>query len=638
MVREAQRAVPPAPREHGLSGIAAVPTLLAAVLLLIAIASHGAFDLRNWGPLAVFALVVLAVAKPVPTSMPALVMVGAAWAYALWSVLSVTWADVPGNAIEGGARNLLYAALVSLPVLTLPSRRWAVRLAQIVTAGLAAIVVGMLVALHTDGVAQFLAGRLDEPVGYRNGTAALFALAYWPLACLAAQRSAHALLRACCFALAIAALALAFLTQSRGVVLGFAGGGLVAVAFGPDRLRRTWLTLLVLGALAFEGNVLLDPFDAFLANATTSPAAVSNAVDAVTTLVIAGFFVALVIALLDGGLRVSPSAARATRNAATALLVVVAVGAAAAGVAATGNPVHFARDKVHEFKQLNEPVGNKTRLSSASGQRYDLWRIAWSEFRSAPLEGVGEGSYEPGYYAQRATDRNLSDPHSLVMAVLAETGLVGALLLAAVFVAAAVALVRGWRWAEPDEQRWASALVAAGTVMLLQSAVDWFWLIPGLSGLGLLCLAIGVAIVARPRAATALRERPLLPLRVLPVLAAVLVVALSLSDLYVRTARAETTATSAHRLSLARTAGHLDPFSTTPLYLEASALEEQGHRAAARARLLDALGKEPRSFVTMGLLGDLETRAGHPARARAWYRRALAANPRDTGLQKLAAR
>jgi hypothetical protein len=42
--------------------------------------------------------------------------------------------------------------------------------------------------------------------------------------------------------------------------------------------------------------------------------------------------------------------------------------------------------------------------------------------------------------------------------------------------------------------------------------------------------------------------------------------------------------------------------------------------------------------VTLGLLGDLETRAGRRAAARSYYRRALALNPRDAGLQQLAAR
>ena len=90
------------------------------------------------------------------------------------------------------------------------------------------------------------------------------------------------------------------------------------------------------------------------------------------------------------------------------------------------------------------------------------------------------------------------------------------------------------------------------------------------------------------------------------------------------------------RLAAARTAHDLNPLALPPAYLEASALETLGRRAQARAVLRDALARQPRSFVTLGLLGDLETRAGDDAAARRYYRRALALNPRDTGLQALA--
>ena len=70
----------------------------------------------------------------------ALALVAAAWAFALWSLLSVTWAEAPGRAVEGAGRNLLYAALVSLPLVTLPDRRSGVRMAWTLTAGLAAVV------------------------------------------------------------------------------------------------------------------------------------------------------------------------------------------------------------------------------------------------------------------------------------------------------------------------------------------------------------------------------------------------------------------------------------------------------------------------------------------------------------------
>ena len=88
----------------------------------------------------------------------------------------------------------------------------------------------------------------------------------------------------------------------------------------------------------------------------------------------------------------------------------------------------------------------------------------------------------------------------------------------------------------------------------------------------------------------------------------------------------------------ARTAERLNPLALPPRYLQAGALETLGRREDARRELLDALDREPQNFVTMALLGDLEVRAGHPRRARAWYRRALALNPVDVGLRRLAER
>src|SRR6201999_3175377 len=119
--------------------LAALPTLIAAALLLIASWANGAFQLRSWGPLAIFALVALAVSRSNGLRGAALAMVGAMWAFAAWSTLSVLWADQPPAALEGGARNALYAALVSLPLLTLPDRAWAVRMAKGLTAGLGAL-------------------------------------------------------------------------------------------------------------------------------------------------------------------------------------------------------------------------------------------------------------------------------------------------------------------------------------------------------------------------------------------------------------------------------------------------------------------------------------------------------------------
>ncbi len=609
------------------------------VLLSIAVLADGAFSLRQWGPIAVFALVMLACVRRRALRGPGIVVVGAAWAYALWTLLSALWADSPGGALEGSARNLLYAALVTLPLVTLPDRKAALRLAGGLTLGLAAAVVATFVACLSDGAPHFLAGRLNDPVGYRNATAALFAMAFWPLLCMTAQRGLNPLLRAAAFGTATTSLGLAFLTQSRGVLIGFCLGAVVALALGPDRVRRAWLSLMAVAGVAIAAQRLLVPYDALVATGQTSAPAITKAMEAMAVLAAASFAVVLLLALFDGGLRVSAEAQRALGRVAAGLLVALTCAVLVGGLIAVGDPIKLVRDKAQEFRQLDVAAPAETRLGSTGGQRYDLWRIALNEFRSAPVTGVGEGSYPVGYYAQRHTDRNLSTPHSLPMQTLAETGLVGLLLLITLPIAAAVAVARGWGRASPAGRRWGSALLASGTVLLGQASVDWLWLIPGLSGLGLTCLALGVALIALPDAREPARPgRPewRLVSGLVPLVAALLVGFLYLSDLDVRLARAKGRTSPVAQLDTARTAQRLDPVALTPRYLQAGALETLGRPAAALAVLRRSLELEPRSFVTMALLGDLELRAGHPGIARAWYRRALALNPRDAGLQKLA--
>ena len=99
-------------------------------------------------------------------------------------------------------------------------------------------------------------------------------------------------------------------------------------------------------------------------------------------------------------------------------------------VAVHGNPVHELQVKWREFKSLETTSTSAVRYTSTGGQRYDLWRVAALEFRSAPVGGVGEGSYEFGYYRLRRTERNLSDPHGLLFQLGAELGAVGLLLFA----------------------------------------------------------------------------------------------------------------------------------------------------------------------------------------------------------------
>ncbi|HEY0302860.1 MAG TPA: O-antigen ligase family protein, partial [Rhizomicrobium sp.] len=390
----------------------------------------------------------------------------------------------------------------------------------------------------------------------------------------------------------------------------------------------------------FSG-ALLDPYDAFLDHAD-QPAPITSALHALLAIAVLAFVTMVLVSVFDRGLRAPDTPRAGLRTAATAALGLGAVVGCIAALAVIGNPATFARDKVREFKAVDAPVSlGSTRLGATGGQRYDLWRVAIDQFEAAPLIGAGEGSYRFAYYRERENDRNLSSPHSLVMEVLAQLGLVGAALLLAFLVGVGVAIARTAAIAG-ENRRWIGAAAAVGAVLIAQATVDWLWLIPGLTGLAMFALGVAVALGADaevPSDGAASRGRPWLRLAAGGACCAVAVaVALFyLSDYEVRKARAAGDHGSAtQQLDAAERAKGLNPWALEPRFLQASALEGLRRRDEARAALTDALRLEPDSFVVPGLLGDLELRAGHERQARLWYRRALRKNPLDTGLQQLA--
>ena len=625
----------------GLAELAeAAPLVLIGLLTLVAVWWDGAFDLRYWAPLTLLAIALLFALTAAGTlSLPnrgALALaVGAIWAFAAFTMLSAAWAESAAGAWEGAARAIFYAALFTLAVAT-PARA---RARGWIGAGL---VLGVLVTglvsearMLAGDTGAFLAGRLNDPIGYRNGTAALFALAAWPLVGFAARRGYPSGGRAAAVAGAVLVLGLAFLTQSRGMLIGLAAGAVVSLAIGPDRLRRSWVALAAVAAIAIGSGALLAPYHGSGSGIGAASAAdIRHAGVALALLCAATFLTGLFAFVFDHGLR-SSGLARGVRTAAAAGLIVLVAAVAAGGLVKAGNPVGYAQDKWDEFTETQTGTASGTRYGSVGGPRYDIWRVAVDQFREDPVLGAGQGGFRFAYYRERRTDRNLADAHSLPLRLLAETGLIGAGLFVLWLVALAVAIAGRARLASPGGRTAIAGLAAGGAVVVAQATVDWLWLIPALFGLAVLALglaAVGDEEAGEPRLWS-------LPGRIAlgaALLAAILSVgALFLSGLYVRKARQQAYVSAAASLDSARTAARLDPVSVTPLYLEAAALESEGRRAAAREKLLDALELEQDNFVTLGLLGDLEVRAGNGAVARRYYRRALALNPLDIGLRKL---
>jgi tetratricopeptide (TPR) repeat protein len=622
-----------------------VPALLLSVLLLVSTWWDGAFDLRYWGPLALFATamllaMVLAGACPLPRSVPLRVAIASIWGLVAFAALSALWSESPAGAWEGAARSVLFAAAFTLALAAGPRARE--RLGPLLAVGVTAIAALALLRMLGEGSELFLAGRLNLPLGYRNATAALFAFALWPLLCVAARRGIASGARAAAFAAAVAMLGLAFLTQSRGVALGVLAGGAVAVAIGPDRVRRLWLAIAALAAVALASGGLTAPFDAFDAGEAVTDSDVGSAALALLGLTVASFLLALLGAVLDNGLRTERLERLRLREVATAALVALVVLAGVAALVKIGNPVSYADRKVDEFTDLEaDTTGDSgVRLGTVGGQRYDLYRIAWDRFLEQPLLGGGEGGYEFAYYRERRTDRNLNNSHSLPLSLLAETGLLGAGLFAAWLAAVGLAVARAARRATEGGRLWIAGLAAAGATLLAQSVVDWLWLLPGLFALA--AVALGAAAAGAEPDPDPGEEGGGSPWSAGRALAAaglaVAIIAtglLFLSDVYLRKARVEAAASPPAALDSARTAESLNPLSVNPLYLQASALEAQGDRAGAREALREALRQEPGNFVTLALLGDLETRAGDARQARLYYRRSLRLNPLDVGLREL---
>ena len=708
----ANRTTRSAPR-NGSPFLLLAPAGLIALLLVFAIVEDGAFDLRYWAPLAIFVLIILLTmliggGLRFPRTRPLIVALAAIWAFTAWTLLSAVWAQSAASAWEGGARTLLYAGLFTVGLTALPDRRLRSWLGIGLVAGVSAIGVVTLIALLDHDTGAFLAGRLNDPIGYRNGTAALFAFAVWPLIGLAAPRGGNSILRAAALAGAVLMLGLAFLTESRGVAVGLVAGGTVSLAIGPDRLRRAWLALVALAPVVIASGRLLRPYDAFDGGqGTVTGADIGSAAEALLLIVLAAFAVMLALAVFDNGLRSSSPTARRLRQLGAVGLAAVFVAGMIGALVAIGNPARYANEKVDEFTNLQaEGSTTSTRLGSVGGPRYDLWGVAWDEFKDDPVTGVGESNYLFGYYRDRNTDRNLSDPHSLPFRLLSETGLIGSALFAAFVVALGVAIAQRARAAPPANRRWIAGLAAAGAVMLAQNITDWLWLLPGLLGLAFLALALAAAedpdheeIVGEeepsrrgtapaveeltpasrkgrrraelagngagiasmqvvtprvsageepgihedgflnedsPRTSTRRLFRAARLLGIAALLASIAsITLLYLSDLYVRQAREASGSDPQEQLDSARTAERLNPVSVTPLYLEASALESQGHRQGAHDALTAALEQEPENFVTLGLLGDLEFRARDYPAAQDYYRRAVELNPRDVGLQQL---
>lgn len=139
-------------------------------------------------------------------------------------------------------------------------------------------------------------------------------------------------------------------------------------------------------------------------------------------------------------------------------------------------------------------------LTSLEGPRAEIFQSALGAFVSAPVLGIGPGSFGFWWTQDSPGSAPLRDGHSLYLESLAELGFVGLLLL----LGALAGLVRVAFAPRPELRRSrdraaSAAMIGCGAVFLVHASVDWLWEIPAVSVTGLAALAIAGARTSSPR-------------------------------------------------------------------------------------------------------------------------------------------
>ena len=429
------------------------------------------------------------------------------------------------------------------------------------------------------------------------------------------------------------------------MAIGLVLGGVVAIGLGPDRLRRAWAALLLVGGLA---HCLRRPAHAVSrvhrqrrrrAPPTSRPAVRRARAARRWGPLRSGWSVRCSTAASGSALPL------ATRSVAPWRSASCSPRRGAGGSGRRGGQPDRLRDGA--LRRVPKPGDDRARRKPPHVRRRPasrpLARGSGRVLASSPLTGVGEGSYPFGYYEERRTDRNLSTPHSAVFSVIAELGAGRGRCACS---CSWLALARRLRRSLAARAIRCRALVGLGAArrrgrglrtghrrLDLADPGDRRHLLP--AGGPRARDACGASPRAAVRAGCSLAPRLVLAPRCSPCSRCSRRRSY-VGDVYVRKARATDAARAASALESARDGravparGRRCRSTCRPERTRTS-----GRRAAARDDLREALDLEPDNFVTYALLGDLEVRAGNERRARCPVPARAALNPRDVGLRKL---
>lgn len=554
-------------------------------------------------------------------------------AYAVWTLLSLIWSPDKGAAWEGAGLAILYLLAFWVTVIFVglgASRRWIFVASIIGPATVAALTLSKLVP-HLGKL--FEKGRLMGTVGYYNGEAAFLLIPFWAAIYLAGSRSVNPILRGAALAGSVLCLSVAVLSQSRGAMVAMAVSIPVFFIFSGQRLRGFIALIPVVVAMSIIFPGLNAVYIAFLKD--SNPASTLGGIIPVVWLTAAGAgLYGLSWGLVDRRFTPPVSVVRAIGGLVVAGTILALGLGAFAFHERVGNPVSWGEQKWEAFK-INDTAGQRqSRYLGVSGHgRYTLWKVAVKDFVSHPLLGVGTQNYEATYYRLRDHRAgNVLQPHSLPLEVLAERGIVGALLF---FGFLAVCLAGGFRKRfgrlDPEEKAQFGAALAAVSYWFIHSSDEWFWQLPAVTVPAMIYLATLVA--PWDHAGFSLSRWPR---RVAGALVAVSVIAIIIplyaADRYLHMSK--TTKNPWMGLEYVERAQKLDPVDPRLPEQEAILALKIGDEPRAEAAYRREAHLNPDLYAPYQLLGSLYQHEGKPGEARVLYRKALSLNPLDQDLRK----
>ncbi len=482
--------------------VALAPAALAALLIWQA----GGYFARTHGVVTVllaiaFALRTTLARRPFASfNGPVAVVAGALAGLAAWMLLSATWSDAPGRAVDEFTRTLLYGFAFLLAA-SLPYDRRRVELA--VRALAAVIFVACLVGWSTRVAPDVFAGpertydRLAYPLSYWNAQGLLSALGVLlgvHLACTARGALWVKALGAASVPLLASTL---FFTFSRGAMLGlFVGLAAYLCIYRSRSLIGGMLTIVPTtgAALAFSYEASeLAGFD------YKSPLGIAQGRDVAIGLLFCVLFAALL--RVAAARWVEPPVDRVEVPArARRPLIAVLVAAAVAIPVALGLPATVERqfDRFVEGNRTPETDQRSRIFNPGNNGRLDHWRVALDAWRDHPVTGTGAGTFQLQWNQRRKDDLVVRDGHSLYVETLSDLGLVGFGLVVLALLGMIGAGVR--RAARRRRTAWADRSLDAVVVALVvawavHAGLDWMWEMPALTA-WLFALA-GMALAAR---------------------------------------------------------------------------------------------------------------------------------------------